>query len=35
MYKENYGSFNEALNHKDGLVVLAIFYEVCWLNLFN
>ncbi|XP_059479271.1 carbonic anhydrase 2-like [Neocloeon triangulifer] len=27
-YNEKYGDFNNALNHKDGLTVLAFFYEV-------
>jgi len=27
-FNEKYGDFNSALNHKDGLTVLAFFYEV-------
>ncbi|PSN47515.1 hypothetical protein C0J52_02237 [Blattella germanica] len=28
MYKEDYGTFDEAMKHQDGLTVLAIFYEI-------
>jgi hypothetical protein len=28
MYKENYGTFDNATHYKDGLAVLAVFYEV-------
>jgi hypothetical protein len=28
MYKENYGTYDNATHYKDGLAVLAVFYEV-------
>ncbi|PNF30278.1 Carbonic anhydrase 7 [Cryptotermes secundus] len=28
MYKENYGTFENATHYKDGLTVLAVFYEI-------
>lgn len=37
-YKKEYGDFKKALNHSDGLAVLAFFYEVKlvkYINFFN
>jgi hypothetical protein len=28
MYKENYGTYDSATHYKDGLAVLAVFFEV-------